>query len=119
MNASNLKKMPVVEVLRLETSDGSGPYSAPGFSYRNWTERAHDESDGHPLPPPEFERDQEIFGLRLLFGFVDEHQLNNWFTQEELANLEGLDCHVRRVKGRIIGSDGFQCWFIRELEASM
>lgn len=107
--------MPVADLLRVETIEGHGPYV--NLNYWHWTDNDHNDSNGHPTPPQAFyDFKNKHPDVDVIFGFETEDQLNAWFTRDELNNLRGLDYHVRRVKGRIIGTDGYQCWFQRVLD---
>jgi len=98
-------------IWRVQNSKGKGPYT--GTEDISWMETDHNSwaDHNHPCPPESFFEDaSRNFGLQ--FGFTTRKKAMVWFSHLELARLRPLGFRLKRVEGRVIGSDKFQVWFL-------
>lgn len=99
-------------ILRLENSEGFGPYQSknPSIALLNWRKEKNEQykkeleegRTSHPAPMADSYL-SEYYDLtpKATFGFNDYAQLNNWFSKEDLALLEAEGFSViYKQKGR-------------------
>lgn len=123
------EQTPYLEVLRIENSEGKGPYrhieqktmeTPEGVVYHTpvWTEKPHVQEFGKPNPEndPGFTyQDVKEFNQNrrsILFGFKDMQQLNNWVSKKELEELKKLGFSIVKRKAAEAWDSGLQVFFI-------
>lgn len=102
-----------MEVWRVENQDGEGPYD---LAETSWQDEPHSKDTERPIPSHDFDEidiKEILFSDEWIFGFENFNQLSNWFSQNELKELDRYGYKPRKCKTKYILYGGKQVVFIR------
>jgi len=126
------KEKPFTLVWRLQNSRGLGPYTAElengDSAYHHgevWEANEHGELEGfrhknspeHPPPIDDsgFYPKEQVLPSKdknIRFGFSSKAQLEKWFNQHEIKNLEKLGFKIKQLRAAKVWDSGKQAMFI-------